>query len=100
TFAVVPLAMSAIVIPVDALWQVAHAAFSALMLPLDALASAPAAAWQQQAPPGGTVAVALGGVALLVAPRGTPGRVLVSIAFLPLFVVQPKPPEPGTFRMT
>jgi competence protein ComEC len=100
TFAVVPLALSAIVIPVDALWQVAHAAFSALMLPLDALASAPAAAWQQHAPPGWTVAVALGGVALLVAPRGTPGRVLGSIAFLPLFVVQPKPPEPGTFRMT
>ena len=100
TFVVVPLALSAIVIPFDALWQVAHAALSALMLPLDALSSTPAAAWQQHAPPGWAVAMALVGVALLVAPRGTPGRVLGSIAFLPLFVVQPKAPEPGTFRMT
>ncbi len=100
TFVVAPFALCAIVVPFDALWQVAHAAFSALMLPLDALAAAPASAWQQHAPPGWTVALALGGVALLVAPRGTPGRVLGGIAFLPLFVVQPRSPDPGAFRMT
>ena len=72
--------------------------FAALMLPLDALAAAPPAAWQQHAPPGWTVAVALAGVALLVAPRGVPGRVLGVLALLPLFVVRPTAPDPGTFR--
>ena len=100
TFGVVPLALSAIVLPFDAPWQAAHAVFAALMIPLDALAAAPAAAWQQHAPPGWAVAVALAGVAWLVAPRGVPGRALGFIALFPLFVVQPAPPAPGTFRMT
>jgi competence protein ComEC len=100
TFAVVPFALCAIVVPIDLLWQIAHAVFAALMVVLDALAETPAAAWQQHAPPLWAVALALGGVALLVAPRGVPGRVLGAIALLPLFVVRPPPPDPGTFRMT
>ena len=100
TFAVVPVALGAIVLPLDAPWQVAHAVFSALMLPLDALAALPGAAWQQHAPPGWAVAVALAGVALLVAPRGVPGRALGFVALLPLIFVRPAPPEPGTFKMT
>ena len=100
TFAVVPMALAAIVVPIDALWQGAHAVFAALMIPLDALAVAPAAAWQQHAPPGWAVAVALVGIAWLVAPRGVPGRVLGVVALLPLFVVRPAAPAPGTFRMT
>ncbi len=100
TFVVVPLALAAIVVPFAAPWQAAHAVFAALMTPLDALAAAPAAAWQQHAPPGWAVAVALVGVALVVAPRGVPARALGFIAFLPLYFVQPAPPEPGAFRMT
>jgi competence protein ComEC len=100
TFAVVPFALCAIVVPLDLLWQIAHAIFAALMVPLDALAAAPSAAWQQHAPPAWAVALALGGVALLAAPRGVPGRPLGTIALLPLFVVRPEAPDPGTFRMT
>ena len=100
TFAVVPVALSAIVFPVEGLWQAAHAVFAALMIPLDALAASPSAAWQQHAPPDWAVAVALVGVLWLAAPRGVPGRVLGFVALLPLFVVQPAPPAPGTFRMT
>ena len=100
TFAVVPVALCAIVVPIDALWQVAHAVFAALMIPLEALAALPAAAWQQHAPPGWAVAVSLVGVVWLAAPRGVPGRALGVIALLPLFVVRPAPPAPGTFRMT
>ena len=100
TFAVVPFALLAIVVPLDLPWQVAHGVFAALMVPLDALAGAPSAAWQQHAPPVWTVALALVGVALLLAPRGVPGRVLGAIALLPLFVVEPERPAPGTFRMT
>ena len=100
TFGVVPFALCGIVVPLDLPWQIAHAVFAALMVALDALAATPAAAWQQHAPPAWAVVLALGGVALLVAPRGVPGRVLGGIALLPLFVVQPAPPDPGTFRMT
>jgi len=100
TFAVVPLALAAIVLPVDALWVAAHAAFAVLMLPLDALAAAPAAAWQQHAPPAWAVAAALAGTLWLAAPRGVPGRALGCVALVPLFVVRPAPPAPGTFRMT
>jgi competence protein ComEC len=70
------------------------------MVPLEALAAMPGAAWQQHAPPGWAVVVALIGVAVLVAPRGMPGRALGWIAFLPLIFARPAPPEPGTFRMT
>ena len=95
-----PLALTAIVLPIDALWRAAHAVFAALMIPLEALAALPEAAWQQHAPADWAVVVALAGVLLLAAPHGVPGRVLGAIALLPLFVVRPAPPTPGTFRMT
>ncbi len=95
TFAVVPLALTAIVLPIDALWTAAHAVFAALMIPLEALAALPDAAWQQHAPADWAVVVALAGVLLLAAPRGVPGRVLGAIALLPLFVVRPAPPRAG-----
>jgi competence protein ComEC len=100
TFAVVPLALAAIVLPIDALWRAAHAVFAALMVPLEGLAALPEAAWQQHAPAEWTVVVALAGVLWIAAPRGVPGRLLGAIALLPLFVVRPAPPAPGTFRMT
>jgi competence protein ComEC len=100
TFLVVPLALAGIVLPFDVPWQGAHAVFATLMIALDALASAPAAVWQQHAPPAWTIATALVGVAWLAAPRGVPGRIVGMIGLLPLFVVTPPPPAPGTFRLT
>jgi competence protein ComEC len=100
TFAVVPLALSAIVLPIDLLWKAAHAVFAVLMIPLEWLAALPDAAWQQHAPADWAIVVALAGVMLLAAPRGVPGRALGVVALLPLFVVRPVPPAPGAFRMT
>ncbi|HET7096685.1 MAG TPA: ComEC/Rec2 family competence protein, partial [Casimicrobiaceae bacterium] len=100
TFAVVPFALTAIVVPIDLLWKLAHAVFALLMIPLEWLAALPDAAWQQHAPADWTIIVALGGVLLLAAPRGVPGRALGAVALLPLFVVRPVPPAPGAFRMT
>ena len=101
TFAVVPLALAAIVVPIDALWQVAHAVFAALMIPLDALAAARRGrvaatcarragrwSWRWSASPCSRRRAACRG--------GRSG----SIALIPLFVVRPAPPAPGTFRMT
>jgi competence protein ComEC len=64
TFAVVPLALTAIVLPIDVLWMAAHGVFAALMIPLERLAALPEAAWQQHAPADWTVVVALAGVLL------------------------------------
>jgi len=100
TFVVVPLALAGIVVPVALPFQAAHVAFAALMLPLDALSTAPAAVWQQHAPPAWTIAVAIAGIAWLAAPRGVPGRALGLLALIPLFVVRPAPPDAGTFTMT
>ena len=100
TFVVVPLSLLGIVCPVDLLFAAAHLAFATLMVPLDWMASAPASVWQQHAPAAWAVAVAVLGVAWLAAPRGVPGRALGLVALLPLFVVRPLPPAPGTVRMT
>ena len=99
TFLVVPLALAGIVLPFDFPWQGAHAVFAALMVALDALARAPAAVWQQHAPPAWTIVAALAGIAWLAAPRGVPGRILGFVALLPLFVVTSDAPAPGTFRL-
>ena len=100
TFVVVPLALFGIVIPVALPFQAAHAVFAALMVPLEWLSGTPAAVWQQHAPPGWAIAVALAGVACLAAPRGVPGRALGFLMLLPLFVVRPPTPPPGAFAMT
>ena len=100
TFVVVPLALVGIVVPASLPFAAAHAVFAALMAPLDWLSTAPAAVWQQHAPPAWAIAVAVVGVAWLAAPRGVPGRGLGFLALVPLFVVRPSTPDPGTFTMT
>ncbi len=100
TFVVVPLALVGIVVPAALPFEAAHAVFAVLMVPLDAMARAPDAVWQQHAPPAWAVAVALAGIAWLAAPRGVPGRGLGALALLPLFVVRPAAPAPGTFTLT
>jgi len=88
------------VLPLELLWRAAHLIFAAMMAPLLWLAQLPGAVWQQHAPPAWAVVAALAGVAWLAAPRGVPGRALGALWFLPLFMVVPPRPEPGTFRMT
>lgn len=100
TLAVVPLALTGIVMPVDALFQGAHAVLAALMRFLELLAALPDATWQQHAPLPWTVAAGIVGTLWLVAPRGLPGRAWGFLWLLPLFVVRPESPPPGAFRLT
>lgn len=100
TFIVVPLALLAIVVPVDLLWLAAHEVFAWLMVPLELLARLPGHTWEQHAPLPWTVASGLLGVLWLLAPRGVPLRSLGACWLLPLFVVREAPPEHGSFRMT
>ncbi len=96
TFAVVPLSLGAIALPFQWPWQWAHAIFALLMLPLEWLAQVPGALWQQHAPQAWTVVASIIGVILMLAPRGIPLRALGLFWLLPLFVVRPAQPAPGT----
>lgn len=100
TLAVVPLALLGIAIPLDLLFQGAHAVLALLMHMLEFLAALPDATWQQHAPMQWTVAAGILGTLWLMAPRGFPGRAWGFLWLLPLFIVRPEPPPPGAFRLT
>ncbi len=100
TFIVVPLTLASIVLPWDALLLAAHQVFAWLSWLLEGLSALPAAVWQQHAPPVWAVVAGAIGVLWLLAPRGLPGRALGFAWLLPLFLVAPLLPPPGTFRVT
>ncbi len=99
TFAVVPLALASIVLPVDALLVAAHAVLEPLMRMLVVLSNWPLAAWQQHAPPAWCVLASLVGVLWLLAPVGVPARLLGCVWLLPVFLVVPGTPPPGRFDL-
>ncbi len=100
TIVVVPLALLGIFVPVDALFVAAHAALVPLMRGMEGLAQWPDAAWQQHAPPWWAVTAGLVGIALLLAPRGLPGRAWGWVWLLPVFLARPAPLPEGAFRIT
>ncbi len=97
---VAPLALLAIVIPVDALAHLAHAVMAICIWFLQLLALAPVAAWQQHAPSAWAVAVALCGAGWLLLPRGFPSKWLGWVAMLPLFLIPPAVPANGEVWVT
>jgi competence protein ComEC len=99
TLAVVPLALLGIVMPFDALFAAAHAVLAPLMHLLERMASAPAAAWEQHAPPVWTIVAAIVGVLWQLAPRGMPGRGWGLLWLVPMFVVRPESVPHGAFRL-
>jgi competence protein ComEC len=100
SLAVVPMTLLAAIPPLDFLLVPAHALIALCMPALEFLSAAPATVWQQHAPPAWTLAVALMGALLLLAPRGTPARFSGAAAFLPLFLTTPAAPAEGAFSLT
>jgi competence protein ComEC len=100
TLAIVPCALAGIVLPFDVVWRFAHVLLEALMRFLEALAALPAAVWTQHAPPPWAVVAGTLGVLLALAPRGVPGRALGAALLLPLFLIVPRTPPVGGFRLT
>lgn len=100
SFVVVPLTLAGAFLGLDSLLAAAHAVLALGLMPLAWLAEWPAAVWQQHAPPLWTVAVAVVGVAWLLAPRGFPARWAGTFAFLPLFLLAPPPLPPATLEAT
>ncbi len=60
----------------------------------------PMAAWQMAAPPLWVWGALLAAVALLLGPRGMPGRAWSMFLLLPLIAVKPSRPPEGAFRFT
>jgi len=97
---VTPLALAGSVLPFDFILKLAHAVMAVQMWLLERLAALPAAVWQQHAPAGWTVALALAGTAWLLLPRGVPARWLGLPLLLPMFAVAPAVPPAGALWLT
>lgn len=93
----VPLTLIAIVLPVDVLVIAAHAVIDVVMHGLHWLASLPQPVWYGAAPAWPAVALGMVGAAVLLLPRGVPGRWLGVILLLPLLFPRVERPAPGEF---
>ncbi len=92
---VVPLTLIGAILPFDFLLHFAHWILSLVMLPLEWLASLPNAVWQSHAPVLWTTVLAVLGTALLLAPRGIPGRWWGLALIAPMLLLTPKGPRVG-----
>ena len=97
---VTPLALAGSVLPFDFILKLAHAAMAAQMWLLEWCDALPLAVWHQHAPAAWTVALALGGCAGLLLPRGVPARWLGLTLLLPMFTVAPPGPAAGALWLT
>ncbi|MDH4133442.1 MAG: DNA internalization-related competence protein ComEC/Rec2, partial [Gammaproteobacteria bacterium] len=95
-------AMSFIVPDSIAVWplRLAEASLEWLWPLLSVLARTPGALWAQHAPVMWTLIPAVVGIALLLAPRGFPGRWLGVFWLLPFFLVRPESPKSGEVWFT
>lgn len=92
---VTPLALVAALVPWSALLQLAAWLVEALLVFLEWCAALPAAVWAQHAPPPWSVALALAGVAWLLAPRGIPSRAAGLALLGPALAFAPPRPAQG-----
>jgi competence protein ComEC len=90
----------AAVVPGASIAELAHAVLALLMPVLDWLAALPGAAWQQHAPAPWAAALAIAGVAWMLAPRGIPARYAAPLLLAPMFVVRPPLLEEGAAHVT
>ena len=92
---VAPMAILLIFLPFSLVATVAHEVMRICFSGLEFLAALPGAVWQQHAPVGWTIALAIGGVVVTLLPRGFPGKWIGLILFIPIFAVKPNGPQDG-----
>ena len=97
---VTPLALAGSLLPLDFMLKLAHAAMALQMRLLEWCDALPLAVWQQHAPAAWTVALALGGCAWMLLPRGVPARWLGLPLMLPILAFAPAVPAPGAAWIT
>jgi competence protein ComEC len=97
---VTPLALLAVVLPVDAILQIAAWLVEWLLKFLEWCASLHGALWQQHVPPLWAAMLAIAGAAWMLAPRGVPWRA-GGLAFMaPAFCLAPPSPAAGEAWIT
>lgn len=94
----VPLSLLAAFTPWVWPADLAHGAVRLVMLWLNGLDAMPQPVWHGAAPTLPALGLAVVGVALLLLPRGVPGRWLGWLYFLPLLLPRTDHPEPGDVR--
>jgi competence protein ComEC len=97
---VTPLALTAALVPAQPLLDVAAWLVEWLLQFLEWCALLPGAVWQQHAPAWWSVALALGGIAWLLAPAGVPSRWCALALMVPAFTVPPAAPAHGVAWIT
>jgi competence protein ComEC len=95
SLAVVPLTLAGALLPLDFLLVAAHEAMAAGGAVLAWFAALPAAVWQQHAPPGWSVPLAIIGLLWLLLPKGFPARWVGGVLLLPLGLSAAPRPGPG-----
>jgi len=96
----VAVEMTGLAVLAGGLFQFAAWSLDLLWRPLEALAGVDGVMWSAAQPPAWALPCAALGVALLLAPRGWPGRWLGAIWLLPLLAVRPAGPAPGELWLT
>jgi competence protein ComEC len=90
---VTPLALVAVVLPLDEVLDLAAWLVEWLLLFLEWCAALPGALWQQHVPPLWAAILAIGGAAWILAPRGVPWRAGGLALMAPAFALAPAAPE-------
>lgn len=98
SFLVTPLALLGAVVPWWPILELAHGLLAGLMAVLDHCAAWPV--WQAPAPPLWAALLAAPGVAVLLLPRGVPGRPLGAFLLLPVLFWPAPRPAPGEAWIT
>jgi competence protein ComEC len=97
---VTPLALIAALVPWEPLLALAAWLTEWLLQFLEWCAALPGALWQQHAPPPWALALALAGVAWMLAPRGLPWRATGVALMAPAFALPPPAPAHGEAWIT
>ncbi|MDA0225669.1 MAG: DNA internalization-related competence protein ComEC/Rec2, partial [Proteobacteria bacterium] len=97
---ITPLALLAVVVPVDGVLHVAAWLTEWLLVFLETCASMPLALWQGAAPPAWAVGMAIAGVVWMLAPRGVPWRASGLALLAPAFLLPAPAPAPGQAWVT
>ena len=98
SFIIAPLVLLGVMVPIDAVLVLAHAATALMMDWVRPLAALELAVWEQALPPPWLVACGLAAVGVLLLPRATPGRLAAPALLAAMLLWETPRPAEGAFR--
>lgn len=99
SFVIAPLVLLGVIVPVDAVLVLAHAATALMMSWVRPLAALELALWEQAQPPTWLLAGGLTAVGALLLPRATPGRLAAPALLAAMLLWEAPRPAEGAFRV-